>query len=140
MKYMLIFLMATTLGACSSSRNSSAELTQLGGDWVLTVFPYQTKALAELFPARIPELQLEVPGRKVTGNTGCNRMFGSFTVDGSEFHFGNMGSTKMVCPGYDETIYMNALGRVNRFSLNNDQLTFYQDSTVLMTFTKKTAP
>ena len=140
MKFILICLLAITLGGCSSSRTSSADLNQLGGDWVLTVFPYQTKALAELFTARIPELQLEVPGRKVAGNTGCNRMFGSFTVDGSAFQFGNLGSTKMACPGYDETIYLNALSRVNRFSVNNDQLTFYQDSTLLMTFAKKTNP
>lgn len=140
MKYVLICLLAVTLGSCSSSRNSSADLNQLSGDWVLTVFPYETKALAEVFTARIPELQLEVPGRKVTGNTGCNRMFGSFTVNGSEFHFGNLGSTKMACPGYDETIYVNALNRVNRYGVNNDLLTFYQDSAVVMTFAKKANP
>jgi heat shock protein HslJ len=140
MKYLLAIMFAAMLGSCSSSRNSSADLNNLGGDWVLTVFPYATKAFAELFTARVPDLQLEVPGRKVTGNTGCNRMFGAFSVDGGEFHFNNLGSTRMACPGYDETIYMNALGRVNRFTVNNDQLSFYQDSTLVMTFTKKTGP
>lgn len=140
MKYVLILMLAGALGACSSSRNSSADMEKLGGEWVLTVFPSGTKTLAEIFTARVPELNIEVPGRRITGNTGCNRMFGSFTVNGSEIRFSNMGSTKMACPGYDEGVYVNALNRVNRFGISNDQLSFYQDAALVMTFARKANP
>jgi heat shock protein HslJ len=76
----------------------------------------------------------------VSGNAGCNRVSGSFTVNGDEFRFGNLASTKMACPGYDESLYLEALNRVNRFRLNADQLSLFQDSTLLMTFARRNTP
>ena len=141
MKYVLMVCIATgLLAACSSSRNSAAELESLNGYWVLNVFPQGTKTLAEVFVMKTPDLQLDVPNRRVSGSTGCNRMNGPFEIDGQEFHFGNLATTKMGCPGYDESVYLDAIGKVNRFRLNNDQLSFYLDSTLLMTFVKKPNP
>lgn len=137
MKYFfLAFLAGTLLLSCSTSRNSAEQLNNLNGNWTLTVFPNQGKSFAELFSMKVPDLQLDVPNRKVSGSTGCNRASGGFTLDGEEFKFGNLATTKMGCPGYDEMIYLDALGRVNRFTLNGDQLSFYQDSNLLMTFMK----
>jgi heat shock protein HslJ len=124
--------------SCSSSRNA-AKVESLAGNWALTVFPYATKTFAELFSMKTPELQFTAPDRRVTGNTGCNRVTGSFSVNGDEFKFNSLATTKMGCPGYDETIYLDALNRVNRFRLNADQLSLFQDSTLLMTFVKKPA-
>jgi heat shock protein HslJ len=137
MKYFLLACLAgALLLSCSSSRNSAEQLNNLNGNWTLTVFPNQGKTFAELFSMKVPDLQLDAPNRKVSGSTGCNRASGEFTVDGEEFKFGNLATTKMGCPGYDETTYLTALGRVNRFRLNADQLSFYQDSTLLMTFVR----
>jgi heat shock protein HslJ len=33
----------------------------------------------------------------VTGNSGCNRMFGHYAVDGDSIKFDQMGGTKMFC-------------------------------------------
>jgi heat shock protein HslJ len=141
MKYVLMVCIAMALlAACSSSRNSAAELDSLNGYWVLTVFPQGTKTLAEVFVMKMPDLQLDVPNRRVSGSTGCNRMTGPFEIDGQEFRFGNLATTKMGCPGYDESVYLDAIGKVNRFRLNNDQLSLYLDSTLLMTFVKKPNP
>ena len=141
MKYVLMVCIATSLlAACSSSRNSAAELENLNGYWVLTVFPQATKTLAEIFVMKTPDLQLDVPNRRVSGSTGCNRMTGPFEIDGQKFQFGNLATTKMGCPGYDESVYLEAIGKVNRFRLSNDQLSLYLDSTLLMTFVKKPNP
>ncbi|HYF32256.1 MAG TPA: META domain-containing protein [Chitinophagaceae bacterium] len=141
MKNIIIALLAASLlFACSSSRNSAAELNNLNGFWSLTVFPAASKTMAELFSMRTPDMQLDVPNRRVSGTTGCNRISGPFTIDGAEFRFGSLATTKMGCPGYDETVFLDALGKVNRFQLNNDQLSLYQDSTLLMTFAKRPNP
>jgi heat shock protein HslJ len=138
MKYFLIACFtAAMLASCSSSRNA-AQLSELAGDWQLTVFPNATKPFAEFFTMKMPELQLSSTDRRVAGNTGCNRITGSFAINGEEFRFNNFATTKMGCPGYDENIYLDALNRVNRFRLNADQLSLLQDSTLLMTFVKKT--
>lgn len=138
MKYFIIACLSICMLSCSSSRNT-AQVESLAGDWQLTVFPYASKTFAELFSMKTPELQFTAADHRVTGNTGCNRVTGSFDVNGDEFRFNNLASTKMGCPGYDETIYLDALNRVNRFRLNADQLSLFQDSTLLMTFAKKTA-
>ena len=134
MKYLLIAcLTASMLFSCSSSRNS-AQVGNLAGNWRLTVFPNATKPFAEFFTMKTPELEFD--GQRVTGSTGCNRISGSFTVDGEEFKFGSLATTKMGCPGYDENVYMDALNMTNRFRLNADQLSLFKDSTLLMTFVK----
>ena len=51
----------------------------------------------------------------------------------------NMIMTKMACRGYDEAIFMDALRKVNRNRLENDQLTLMQNDSVLMTFAKKSS-
>lgn len=137
MKFLLLTCLAgILLLSCSSSRNSAEQLNNLNGSWTLSAFPNQGKTFAEQFSMKVPDLQLDVPNRKVSGSTGCNRASGGFAIDGEEFKFSNLATTKMGCPGYDEMIYLDALGRVNRFRLNADQLSFYQDSTLLMTFVK----
>jgi heat shock protein HslJ len=35
---------------------------------------------------------------RVAGSGGCNRVMGSFEVDGDQLRFGRMGSTRMSCP------------------------------------------
>jgi heat shock protein HslJ len=138
MKYFLVACcMAAMLTSCSSSRNT-AQLSELDGNWQLTVFPNATKPFAEFFSMKMPEMQL-TSDRRVSGSTGCNRITGGFSIDGEAFKFNNLATTKMGCPGYDENVYMDALNRVNRFRLNADQLSLYQDSTLLMTYVKKTA-
>ena len=41
------------------------------------------------------------PRNTLSGNTGCNTMFGSYEVDfaTNKLSFGNLMSTKMACPG-----------------------------------------
>lgn len=140
-QFLIALLTAELIVSCSSSRNSAAELDSLNGYWVLTVFSQDNKTLAERFTMRTPDMQLDVPNRRVSGTTGCNRLSGPFEIDGEEFKFGNLATTKMGCPGYDEMVYLDAIGKVNRFRLHdNDQLSLYNDSTLLMTFVKKPNP
>ena len=137
MKYLLMACLTfIMLYSCSSSRNA-AQMNNLAGNWRLTVFPNATKPFAEFFAMRTPEL--EFAGERVSGNTGCNRISGSFSLDGEAFRFGNLATTKMGCPGYDENVYLDALNMTNRFRLNADQLSLYRDSTLLMTFVKAPA-
>jgi len=137
-QFILVFLTGVVMMACSSSRNTAAQLQSLNGNWELTVFPNESKSFTEMFTMKKPELELNSTTMRVSGSTGCNRTMGGFSVNGEEFTFTNMATTKMGCPGYDESIFLNALNRVNRFRLNGDQLSLLQDSTLLMTFAKKT--
>ena len=134
MKSMFVIIAFVTFaGGCSSSRNATAELN---GNWELVMFPSSSKTLEEVFTMNRPQLQLE--NGRVSGTTGCNRINGTYTVSGSSIQFGpNLAMTKMGCPNYDENIFLDAFSKVNRYSVRNNELQLFQDSTLQMTFTKR---
>ena len=138
-KGLVLFVLCIGMAACSTNKgaiNSSAEGLQ--GRWELTLFTPGGKEFAELFGQRRPELEFNTVDKRVSGTTGCNQLSGNYTVSGSAFQFGsNMILTKMACPAYDETNFLNAMSSVNHFILNSDQLQFLQDSTLVMAFAKK---
>lgn len=127
------------LAYCSTHKSTLTDTSnQLEGRWELTLFTPGGKEFAEMAGQRRPELIFRTAEKKVSGTTGCNQLSGSYTVSASSFQFGtHMALTKMACPAYDETAFLNALTSINRFVINNDQLQFLQDSTLVMTFSKK---
>jgi heat shock protein HslJ len=122
--------------SCSTSKNSTTQ--NLNGNWELSVFPTTDKTFDEVFSQGKPQLQFDHSKGTVSGTTGCNRLSGSYSAGANNFSFGsNMITTKMACPGYEESVFLNALYRVNRYKVNGNQLTFLHDSTLVMTFVRK---
>jgi heat shock protein HslJ len=80
-------------------------------------------------------LELDPEQTRFTGNTGCNRMFGSVTVQGRRIDFLNVGTTKMACldPRVQrvETRFVNALQKVDRFRRQGDSLELYDRNLVV---------
>jgi len=139
MKWLLsyVVVLILTILACKSAKNVTTDMP-LAGDWELVIFPSEGKEYAEIFGQRKPELQFDESNKKVTGTSGCNHISGGYTQHEKMLQFSNnMIMTKMACPGYDETIFMEALRKVNSYHLSNDQLSLKHDDTVLMTFAKK---
>jgi heat shock protein HslJ len=134
MKKVLLILSAVMLQlACGTSRKTA---TELNGNWELVIFPASTKTLSEIFTMKRPEIELE--NGRLTGSTGCNRMNGSYTASGTSLQIGNnLAITKMGCPNYDENIFIEALNKVNRFQVKDNQLMLMQDSVTVMTFAKQ---
>jgi heat shock protein HslJ len=134
MKKLLLILSVVMLQlACGTSRKTT---TELNGNWELVIFPASTKTLSEIFTMKRPEIQLE--NGRLTGSTGCNRMNGTYTASGTSLEIGNnLAITKMGCPNYDESIFIEALNKVNRFQVKDNQLILMQDSVMVMTFAKQ---
>jgi heat shock protein HslJ len=136
MKNVLPYLASLIFLSCASSKNGTDE--NLSGSWELSVFPGTDKTFEEVFGQRRPELQFDNTKATVTGSTGCNRLTGSYTAGDNNFSFGNnIATTKMACPGYEESVFLDALAKVNRYEVANGQLRFMHDSTLVMSFVKK---
>jgi len=132
-KVLLILFVVMLQLACGTSRKTA---TELNGNWELVIFPASTKTLSEIFTMKRPEIQLE--NGRLTGSTGCNRMNGTYTASGTSLEIGNnLAITKMGCPNYDESIFIEALNKVNRFQVKDNQLMLMQDSVTVMTFAKQ---
>jgi len=76
------------------------------------------------------EATLAFEGDQIGGTASCNRYFGGVTIEDDTLTFGMIGSTEMWCAEPEgvmtqETDYLKALGSVVRYSVENDELTFF---------------
>ncbi len=74
--------------------------------------------------ARAPHLQLQAQHLRLYGSGGCNRLMGSFSLDGSRILFKRVARTMMSCPrGMDqERRLIETLGEVQRWHLEDRTL------------------
>ncbi len=109
------------------------DSTTLNGEWFLQpVLPSDTAT------GRIPTLVINLNKSSFSGNTGCNRMSGTFTRTDTSFQFSDkIMLTKMACPGYNEKEFIESLLRATRYKFDNGVLVFLQDMTELSRWTRK---
>lgn len=72
--------------------------------------------------------QLEFTDTKVTGDLGCNRFMGTYTLKGDQIKFDNGAVTKRLCHQElmkleDKMLY--AINNASRISMTKKTLTFY---------------
>lgn len=70
------------------------------------------------------------------GNGSCNTFGSSSSVSNNQVSFKNIFSTKMYCEDVQqiENIFLNQLGKVNRFEIKNKTLFLYNDKDLLLEF------
>ncbi len=93
--------------------NTYWKLTELSG------------AAVKLLPKqREPHLILQTEGSRVAGSGGCNRIIGSYRLDGPTLAFGKVASTMMACPaGMDqERAFFQTLEQVRSWHVRSDSL------------------
>lgn len=82
-----------------------------------------------------PTLAIDADGG-ISGSGGCNRYFGSATIEGEQITMGGIGATRMACPEPamgEEQRYLKALDAVASWQLDADQLTLADETgTVLV--------
>jgi len=65
----------------------------------------------------IPALQFDLTNNKVFGNTGCNRLNGTVDIENSSMSLSKMATTRKACPGDLESRFLNALQKVDRYTI-----------------------
>ena len=78
---------------------------------------------------------------KISGETGCNRFFGDFSVKGKELGFTNVGSTRMMCPEMAfENAFMGAISSTAQFTLADNTLVLKDKDGNIIAILKKIEP
>lgn len=81
---------------------------------------------------RHPGFTLLADGRKVQGSAGCNRMTGTYQLDGQKLKFGPLATTRMACPAMQtETAFLKALEATTRYEVSGSSLTLYGADTAV---------
>ena len=112
---LVVLLGLAIISACSMSRDASAEKQQTleNTQWTLKSMgdiPLPTESQA------IPTLSFE--SDRITGFSGCNRMFGNYvaSTDGT-LAFGQLGMTKMACAAPADQIEREVTARLSQTSI-----------------------
>jgi copper homeostasis protein (lipoprotein) len=84
---------------------------------------------------REPNLTFHAENHRVSGLGGCNRLVGSYTLNGKQISFSPFATTKMACQeGMDtEDAFFQALTRVRTWNIVGRHLELYDADGVLLT-------
>ncbi len=114
------------------------QLALLGGrTWVLVSFGGTDDAASPVENSEI-SMVFDIEEQKVSGNSSCNRFFGSYKVDGNDISFAPLGSTMMACPQElmdQESKFLKLLQSAKSFSIDEKVLKIQGIDGGLLTFT-----
>ncbi|WP_055436364.1 META domain-containing protein [Lacinutrix algicola] len=142
MKTTAILLFAIILNACGASNQATSNLSNdtmksvqetLNGTFTVSEMAVEnlTKDLTITF---------DEANSKVSGFSGCNNFFGTYTTEGNTMKFSALGSTKKMCADKNsnlvESKMMAELGKVTNFKIKGDKLILLDSKTELLTATK----
>ena len=103
------------LSSCGSTKNA-ATFSSISGEW--NIIEVNGTAVVPAPGQEFPFIGFDTKTGKVYGNSGCNRMMGSFDVNAKPgtINLGAMGSTRMACPDMTvENNVLSALGQVKTY-------------------------
>jgi len=88
----------------------------------------------------IPSIKFLMKENQLSGNTGCNDVYGKAFISGNEVTFSEMSMTKMFCSEAEyEMGFVNILfcKKPLKFKIENKNLTIFQENKAVMIFEKK---
>ncbi len=109
-------------GSDASFENTYWKLMELNG-----------KPVAVADNQREPHFRLDPKEKRLQGSGGCNRIGGSYEVNGEQLRFSKMFATRMACPSGMETEqeFVKALEATAGFKLSGEKLELYGDGKLL---------
>ena len=133
-----VVIVATVATACNNNSNTEdtnktaaaeavADSTKLEGDWQLTTMAGMAVPFDSLFTGKIPGINFDIAGRRISGNTGCNNFSGELDMSGNTISFVKpMIMTKMFCQGNAEESFTQNLQKVNSWAISNDTILHFK--------------
>ena len=110
----------------------ATDTTTLAGKWIL-----EPQLASDTASGRLPEITFNTGDGSFSGNNGCNRMSGHYSLRTDTLVFDErIITTRMACMGYNEKPFMDNLVRTNRFKIQNGKLTLYNNETILSTWVR----
>lgn len=114
---LVLSLMLSCNGSKQSATNGKAKADmELNGNYKIVSMN------GEDLSSEGMELTFDASGNSVNGSSGCNKIFGNFSQNGSSIRIEALGSTKMFCEGRMELEkqFMQGLGAVNGVAVSDD--------------------
>lgn len=140
MKKRLLSLSIASLSLLSIINLAMASDSLVGTNWKLVSWGNEKSPQT---PLKETEISLQFQEDQISGSSGCNRYFASYTLKDDQLKFGVAGRTQMACPEEimkQEDQFLSALQSSKTFTLNSEgqlQITYKTDqSSGILTFEK----
>lgn len=103
--------MAVTLLSCGSVKQA-VTVSDIDGEW--NIVEINGAAVVPAPDQPFPTIGFSAKDGRVYGNSGCNRLIGTFNLDAKpgEIDLGALGSTRVMCP--DMTVEKNVLSALSQ--------------------------
>lgn len=127
----LLLAVLLLAGACAGTPGGGSPADDVVGEWELLSGTAAGQPLPQ--PADV-RATLTFDGAQAGGTSFCNHYSSGYTVDGDSVRFDGIGGTEMGCDPdvmAAETAYVTALGMVERFALDGDELLLTGDDVEL---------
>ena len=126
-----------TPSASSQSQSQSQQPTLLYQQhWVAT----EINGFHVESSEKTPQIQFDSSSKRFSGSDGCNQIMGSFNTADDHLSFGQIASTKMMCPDANSltaTQYQQALAKVTSYRASSQLLVLFdQNGQTLIAFKK----
>jgi len=116
--YFLLILTIILFASCESK-----EVKSIDGNW--EVKSIKGKASFN----QNPNFVINTETLKIAGFSGCNRFFGSITLEEEKLSFHGMGGTRMACPDPTvENLFITTIPEVASFDFDKTLLQFKSES------------
>jgi len=130
-----VLLISVTIISCKTAKKDGATLTGMSGTWVLKSLNGQKAG--DIFQGKIPVMNIDLMGKKISGNGGCNTYNGPYKMDNGVFTAPNLATTMMMCTnGNQEPQFFAMLAKENTISITNDVLSFKNEGKVVAEFVR----
>ncbi|WP_440874533.1 META domain-containing protein [Thalassotalea sp. PLHSN55] len=150
LKKIVLIVCAFVVSACTQTADVAQANNQannyvetgalFGKTWQLVAMNNETVSYQKQWPK--PSINFDEQKNTVSGNSGCNRFFGGYIIDGQTLEFAPLASTKMLCQGHAnlEMDFLKALSQVNTYKISSGQLLLLgENQQVLLTFNQLVA-
>jgi heat shock protein HslJ len=134
MKLILILFSLIAIKTCENSDESENHQMNLEGNYSIETVSESDVNVHQL------TIQFNNETKQVSGFSGCNRFFGSYTLEGNILNIGPLASTKMMCQDPANTIesqLLNQLSNINSFSTKDKTLILKANDDAVITATLK---
>ncbi|MBU2929459.1 META domain-containing protein [Winogradskyella psychrotolerans] len=141
MKFLIsLFTLLLTINSCDSSKkvveNSKNMQDTLSGTYYITQLEDTDVSLYKLV------ISFDETSNKVTGFAGCNSLFGSYSLENNSITLENIATSKKMCQKdiiVIERQFLKALNAIDSFSINDTNISFSENDTILFKATSTIA-
>jgi heat shock protein HslJ len=133
--YLIIIMLIIGIQGCASKESAQIQEKTQAQTAAMPSGSWQTIAMrGKAIKGHNPNFTLDMTKNAIYGFSGCNRFFGSFSLNGKNIKFSQLASTMMLCESANvEKDFFADIGRTDHYRLEGDVLTFYdEDSNKLL--------